>query len=86
MWSELFCKNCNLQFDKKYVFDLHLSLVHGEKIEIKNEPLKCKEVFQEPQTSENLSSDHVVDTCLKCNSSFKSKEKLQFQYYFQTSS
>ena len=80
MSSELFCKNCNLQFDKKYGLYLHLSLVHEEKIEIKNEPLKCKEVFQEPQTSEKLSSDNVVDTCLKCdicNSLFKTKGKLE---------
>ena len=80
MWSELFCKNCNLQFDKKHGFDLHLSLIHGEKIEIGNEPLKCKEVFQEPQTSEKLSSDHVVNRCLKCDvcdSLFKTKFHLK---------
>ena len=28
--NKLFCENCGLQFGKKYVFDLHLSLVHGE--------------------------------------------------------
>ena len=35
--NNLFCENCSLQFDKKIVFDLHLSLVHGEKIGVKNE-------------------------------------------------
>ena len=30
-----FCEKCNLQFGKKYVFDLHLSLVHGQKIKVK---------------------------------------------------
>ena len=32
---DLFCTQCLLQFDKKSVFDLHLSLVHGKKVEIK---------------------------------------------------
>ena len=35
--QDLFCSQCFLQFDKKYVFDLHLSLVHGKKLVIKNE-------------------------------------------------
>ena len=26
--KDLFCKMCSLQFDKKYVYDVHLSLVH----------------------------------------------------------
>ena len=75
MSSDWFCKKCNLQFGKKYVFDLHLSLVHGEKIEIKNEPLESEEVFQEPQASKK-----VVDTCLKCkicSSLFKTKRNLK---------
>ena len=38
--NNLFCENCSLQFDKKIVFDLHLSLVHGEKIGVKNEDKK----------------------------------------------
>ena len=28
--QELFCKPCNLQFDKRSVFDIHLVLVHGK--------------------------------------------------------
>ena len=28
--QEFFCKPCNLQFDKRSVFDIHLSLVHGK--------------------------------------------------------
>ena len=49
---DLFCKKCSLQFGKKYVYDLHLKLVHGEKIEVKNEPLNSEETLKEPQTSE----------------------------------
>ena len=38
--KNFFCENCSLQFNKKIVFDLHLSLVHGEKIEVKDEDNK----------------------------------------------
>ena len=59
---DLFCEKCTLQFDKKYVFDLHLSLVHGEKVKVKCEPQDCKENHQEFQTPENNYSDlEVVD-------------------------
>ena len=37
IWKDWYCQDCSLQFDNKTVFDLHLSLVHGEKIEIKKE-------------------------------------------------
>ena len=49
--------------------------VHGEKIEIKNEPFESEEVFQEPQASKK-----VVDTCLKCeicSALFKTKRNLK---------
>ena len=35
---ELYCFECSFQLKKKYAFDVHLSLVHGEKLEIKQEP------------------------------------------------
>ena len=61
---DLFCNKCTLQFDKKYVFDLHLFLVHGEKMpEVKVEPLISEDNFQELQSSE---PDHVVNVSLKC--------------------
>ena len=74
---DLFCNKCTLQFGKKYVFDLHLSLVHGEKIEVKmvkNEPIVCDENFLVSKTK------HVVDKHLKCqicDSSFKSRRSLR---------
>ena len=34
----LYCLKCSLQFDLKYVFDVHLSIVHGGKLDIKEEP------------------------------------------------
>ena len=80
MLTDWFCEKCALQFDKKYVFDLHLSLVHGQKIKVKKEPLICKEKFQDPQMSENDLSDHKVEDPLQCNicdSSFKAKQNLK---------
>ena len=47
---DMFCNRCVLQFDKKYVFDLHLKLVHGEKPF--NEPEKLEEsgIFVKSET------------------------------------
>ena len=46
MSRDFFCERCSLQFGKQYVFDLHLSLVHGETIEVKNETVICEEIIQ----------------------------------------
>ena len=44
---DMLCNKCTLQFDKKYVFDLHLLLVHGEKMaEVKVEPIISEDNFQ----------------------------------------
>ena len=59
---DFFCKKCTLQFGKKYVFDLHLSLVHGEEKEVKIEPKTFEENFQDPETSEqDFSAAHEVN-------------------------
>ena len=34
---DLYCTKCSLQFDKKIIFNMHLNIVHKEKIEIKEE-------------------------------------------------
>ena len=79
----MFFNNFTLKKEKKYVFDLHLLLVHGEKmVEVKVEPVISEDNFQEPQASEPVFSDHVVDTGLKCktcNSLFKTKYQLKIQ-------
>ena len=36
--SHLYCYESSLQFDTKYVFDIHLSVTHGKKLDIKQEP------------------------------------------------
>ena len=33
----LYCEKCSLQFDKKTVYDIHLSSVHKMNIEVKSE-------------------------------------------------
>ena len=38
LMRDLYCFECSLQFDTKYVFDVHLSIVHGKKLDIKEEP------------------------------------------------
>ena len=51
-------------------FDLHLSLVHGEKIEIKVESPICEENLQESQISEKKFSYkpvHEKEKAFKCN-------------------
>ena len=61
MSRDFFCERCSLQFDKAYVFDLHLSLVHGEKkIEVKVESPISEENLQESQISETEFSYQTV--------------------------
>ena len=57
--KNLYCEKCSLQFDKKYVFDLHLSLKHGKKIQVKTEPEIYTEKSHEPQMNEKSFSDHI---------------------------
>ena len=77
---DMLCNKCTLQFDKKYVFDLHLFLVHGEKMaEVKIEPVISEDNFQELQANEPVFPDHVVDIGLKCktcDASFEGKGNL----------
>ena len=38
----LFCEKCSLQFDKKIVYDIHMSFVHKISIEVKSEENKIE--------------------------------------------
>ena len=73
---DLYCKKCTLQFDKKHEFNMHLSLVHGKKIEF-----RIEKNHKMTKTSEQVfSEDHVVDTSFQrgtCDSLFKTKTKLK---------
>ena len=73
----LFCEKCSLQFDKKYVFDLHLSLVHGEKIEVKNEPLVCEDNLKEPQMNKVVDKTFKCMECKICEAVFRQKGALK---------
>ena len=47
---DLFCELCKLQFDKKVVYEMHQSVVHGKSLKIKEEQSdyadnKIKEIF-----------------------------------------
>ena len=66
MLKDFFCNRCSLQFGKKYVFDLHLSLVHGEKIEVKQETVICEENIQESQMSDKELSNHKGKKPFEC--------------------
>ena len=64
--SHSYCVRCSLQFDKKTIFDMHLSIVHKEKVKVKGEP---KSFESEP----NLGSETEVYRCEPCDSSFETK-------------
>ena len=57
--KNLYCNKCSLKFNEKYAFELHLSLKHGQKIQVKTEPEIYTEKSHEPQISEKSFSDHV---------------------------
>ena len=84
MSRDFFCERCSLQFGKKYVFDLHLSLVHGEKmIEVKVESPICEGNLQESEISETQYSYQPVHEkekpfkCNECCDSFAQKGDLK---------
>ena len=52
LMRDLYCYQCSLQFDKKYIFDVHLSFVHGEKLDIKEEPEPQPSVIHETKELE----------------------------------
>ena len=71
---DLYCEKCTLQFDKKYVFALHLDLVHGEEIKLKKEPLIKEEKFEELQQSEK--EIEKPNECNNCGAAFQTKSGL----------
>ena len=76
--KDFYCEQCSLQFGKKLVFDLHLSLVHGKKIHIKTESNIC-----DSQESEELLTSHKNNKyakCETCNSCFSSNFSLKKHY------
>jgi hypothetical protein len=54
--TDLNCSRCSLQFDEKFIFDMHLSIAHKERVEIKEEQMNCE---SEP----NLGNEKVLMVC-----------------------
>ena len=76
--KDLFCTLCSLQFDKKYVFDVHLSIVHGQKIKVKTEPDICE--TNKTEVSGKNCSSNVFEKyfgCEICNHHFTRKYQLK---------
>ena len=70
--KDLYCEVCSLQFDKKYVFDLHMSLVHGKKIKIKKEAMTLETKMDIEKCPEKQSFQ-----CEICQASFKYEQGLK---------
>ena len=73
---DLFCNQCLLQFGKKYVFYLHLSLVHGKKLVIKNE---ASEISSDESREDEIvknSEKRKSFKCETCKKDFKLKSRL----------
>ena len=50
-----YCEKCSLQFDKKIVYDIHLSFVHKMNIEVKSEE-KTVEIKEEEEDGKRRST------------------------------
>ena len=78
LYSWLFCILCKLQFGKKLVFDLHLSLVHGKKVEIKTE--ENNDFSESELDKDTTTEDHgrnISYECEICKTCFKLKANLK---------
>ena len=77
MLRDMLCTDCSLQFNKKIVYDLHLSLVQKKQTNIKQEPNKCKSTSED--TSEIFNENHNADkpfVCKICDSEFAYQNEL----------
>ena len=68
--SNSYCVRCSLQFDKKTIFEMHLAIVHQEKVKVKKEPNSFE---NEP----NFGGETEVYRCEPCDSSFESQKSKQ---------
>ena len=70
----LCCEKCFLKFDNKYELDQHLALVHGEEINVKEEPAIKEESFEELQKTETELEKPYE--CNFCSAAFPTKSCL----------
>ena len=73
LMRDLYCYECSLQFDIKYVFDVHLSVVHGEALEIKQEPASQALVIPEEK---ELEIQHPEEENRGCSREFGTGSKI----------
>ena len=52
-----YCVKCSLQFDKRIIFDMHMSIMHKEMIEIKEEPTNIEKESEETIMVQSLSCE-----------------------------
>ena len=76
MLRDMFCTDCSLQFNKKIVYDLHLSLVHGKKTNIKQEPNNCEITSEVSETLHENQIEYKPLSCKICNSEFAYQDEL----------
>ena len=69
----LYCEKCSLQFDKKIVYDIHLSFVHKINIEVKSEDktIEIKEEDLVLQCETTKSKQNIENSIPKGNKSHK---------------
>ena len=79
--NALFCDKCSLQFDKKIVYDIHLSFVHkiSDKVETEEKEIENKKedvvsVFQSDNAKSNQNLVSIEER--KCEYTSKNKEYL----------
>lgn len=66
--------NQDKKFDRKYVFDLHSNVVHGEEVKVKKEPVIKEEKFVELQQSGKEFEEPYK--CNNCRAAFQKKSCL----------
>ena len=82
--KNLFCELCSLQFDKKAVYDIHMSFVHkiGIKAKGENESMGQDDNSENNQNSYNLNYPIKKDletpiNCSICQGNFSTKGSLK---------
>ena len=70
--KDLYCELCSLQFNKKNIFDLHMSMLHGKEIQIKKKPVTLENEMDLEKITEKQSIQ-----CEICQASYQTKQGLK---------
>ena len=63
----LFCDKCSLQFDKKIVYDMHLSIIHKTKAEKVEQSIEFWEENQSFMLNSDNTKSNMYDLSLNLN-------------------